>query len=173
MLSRSISRRQRSRQRTSVSSVTGFGDDFDDVDHGLQDTLVQWKLRSAQRRGQKFRSAAASSAVPTPAITHPGAPLPCMDDTIIRIVDRWQHGTRLFLEPFTECASTLKIAVGHRCTCSCRTLRQKADNKKTELTRQTSAAVFHNFCLDDHEISTFSFFRCSNSLFWPQLLHDF
>ena len=59
-------------------------------------------------------------------------------------------GHDFLLEPFTECASTLKITVGHRCTCSGRTLRLKADNKKTELTRQTSAAVFHNFCLDDH-----------------------
>ena len=52
-----------------------------------------------------------------------------------------------------ECASTLKITVGHMCTCSGTTLRLKADNKKTELTRQTSVAVSHNFCLDDHEIS--------------------
>ena len=44
-------------------------------------------------------------------------------------------------------------------TCSGRTLRLKADNKETELTRQTSAAVFHNFCLDDHEISAIINYR--------------
>ena len=36
----------------------------------------------------------------------------------------------------------------------------KADNRKTELTRQTSA-VFHNFCLDDHE----TFAQSTNYIF--------
>ena len=52
-----------------------------------------------------------------------------------------------------ESTHSLKITVGRRCTCSGRTLRLKADNKKTELTRQTSATAFHNLCLDDHEVS--------------------
>ena len=94
-------------------------DDVDDVDHGLQDALVpKFALVSSAHlrdhvdaRGNSVRHsgamrslvssemlAAGTSAVPTLAITHPRAPLPRVDDTIIRVVDRWQVGS-FFLEP--------------------------------------------------------------------------
>ena len=66
-------------------------DDIDDVEHCFQDTLV---LKIA------LVSIARLQPVPTSANQHPSFTKQCVDDVVIRFVDRWQVTSGFFLEPW-------------------------------------------------------------------------